>query len=64
MTEPHHESTEATRLRQAAMDKAAQLVGDMPWVTQWLTVEQIEDLKKQIATCLWCFALKEAGNGD
>lgn len=32
--------------------KGRQLVGDMPWVTAHLTDEQIEDLKKQVGTCL------------
>jgi len=32
--------------------KGRQLVGDMPWVTEHLTDEQIEDLKKQVGTCL------------
>jgi len=32
-----------------AHEKASQLVGDMPWVTEHLTDEQIDDLKLQIA---------------
>lgn len=33
-------------------DRARKLVGDMPWVTENLTNEQINDLIKQIQTCL------------
>lgn len=35
-----------------ADEKGRQLVGDMPWVTSHLTDDQIEDLKKQVASCL------------
>jgi hypothetical protein len=33
-------------------ERAASLVGDMPWVTQHLTNDQIADLKKQIAASM------------
>lgn len=33
-------------------ERAAKLVGDMPWVTEHLTPEQLVDLPKQIATCI------------
>jgi hypothetical protein len=33
-------------------ERAAALVGDMPWVTMHLPPERIADLKKQIATCI------------
>lgn len=33
-------------------ERAARLVGDMPWVTEKLTPKQIADLPKQIGTCI------------
>jgi hypothetical protein len=33
-------------------ERAKALVGDMPWVTERLTPEQIADLMKQIEACL------------
>ncbi len=32
--------------------RANRLVGDMPWVTAWLSYDQIEGLKVQIATAI------------
>lgn len=39
--------------------RARRLVGDMPWVTEHLTAEQLDDLPRQIETCLRAAILQE-----